>query len=542
MSSDAYEAGVIPVLEANAAVREWRRGDSTAATFQLHGRAAKIAGTLGAGAEVLQVGRIEITGFAWSRPADHARAGIFTVERRGAGWTECIRVAHDRPLVTVSRKLHEKAPGRTRVRFVLPGPARLMTEEGGLLRFACGAHGDLVVSAATMIWHIEDHGAGLLVVGESSQDSLILTLANVVEGAGSRSVDDWIRHAVRLEGMGAAVLGRLEGDGFVFESPRAVLGRALLRARARLAVALPNVTSARDAAWAVLGALNAGDSAAAREWLHALFDHIQRADCTPADQAWFALAASRHLSWTGDVAAFSAAWPTVRTIVNSLLHPEGRPENPLAIAAIRDSAVAAESTGQAGCAAAWHAVARRARSVDDTDLEERSGPTSAWSLLASGSLAAGCQELCDAATRFETDSRGVADASLAIAAIVGSILGPRPDATRHRLRLRPRLSEDLLPFRAAGLRMGESVFELEARETAEGWALGIEQTGGPVPATVILEAIAPASAVGAVRVDGRLAQLDLRQLGDGWLVPVQLTTDHVRLIEVDGVRWPLRSG
>jgi hypothetical protein len=136
----------------------------------------------------------------------------------------------------------------------------------------------------------------------------------------------------------------------------------------------------------------------------------------------------------------------------------------------------------------------------------------------------------------------VADAGLAIAAIVGSILGPRPDATRHRLRLRPRLSEDLLPFRAAGLRMGESVFELEARETAEGWALGIEQTGGPVPATVILEAIAPASAVGAVRVDGRLAQLDLRQLGDGWLVPVQLTTDHVRLIEVDGVRWPLRSG
>jgi hypothetical protein len=81
--------------------------------------------------------------------------------------------------------------------------------------------------------------------------------------------------------------------------------------------------------------------------------------------------------------------------------------------------------------------------------------------------------------------------------------------------------------------MGEAAFRLDVAVHADLVQLEIEQTEGPVPVTLILEPWVSGRAVRAVRVDGEPAELEVRRFEDGWVIPVQITLDHIRRMEIE---------
>jgi hypothetical protein len=54
-----------------------------------------------------------------------------------------------------------------------------------------------------------------------------------------------------------------------------------------------------------------------------------------------------------------------------------------------------------------------------------------------------------------------------------------------------------------------------------------------VPVTLVFEPWVRARAIRAVRIDGRPAELELRPLEDGWVIPVQIALDHVRQMDIE---------
>jgi hypothetical protein len=459
----------------------------------------------------IRLGEVVLTDFtALVDAANQVRIGLLGLERRVGAWTETIRIAHDRPMLTVSwdRAADDNTPAR--VRFAIAS-SRVVACTPARLELSCGERGVLIVEADSPVaWHFQDGGVAV----EWTATALRLTLAAVAaDGVVPPGVEASLKEPRMIERSASAALDRLAADGLILESRAEVLDGALLRARAQLAFAPVTAQGQRESALCVFGALAGGDNSVANAWLRALLANAAAHMQDMGAAAWSALAAARHLAWTGDVAVFAEAWPVVSQLVAAIVSKDVIRQIPVAATAVREAALAAEIIGERALAASWRAAPAARSNAADPILDGMSA-----------------QRLRELGANPMVD---VSAAGHFIAAVAGGLLGAEPDATRHRLRLRPRVPDDLWPLRAGGLRMGEAAFLLKMTADLELLRLEVEQVEGPVPVTLVFEPWVRARAIRAVRIDGRPAELELRPLEDGWVIPVQIALDHVRQMDIE---------
>lgn len=120
----------------------------------------------------------------------------------------------------------------------------------------------------------------------------------------------------------------------------------------------------------------------------------------------------------------------------------------------------------------------------------------------------------------------------AVLAFMHGIMGASPDAARHRLRLRLHLPRSWNRWSVRNLRMGDARIEVAVERTTGEITVRAAQTEGAVPVRLVLEALTPKRQIGAIRVDGHDAQLEVRRFGDGLIVPVQVDLDNERSLAV----------
>jgi hypothetical protein len=480
--------------------------------FNVFGKSVYVEGVVGAGLIRIRVGEIVLADFAGPvRSAEQTRVGPLALQRRERTWTETIRVAHDRPVITGSWERAHDDGEPALVSFAVAS-AGVVVCTPVRLELSCGECGVLIVQADSPVaWHITEHDVAV----EWTSATLCLTVAAAgIDGVLPSGVESALREPRIIERAASASLSRLAADGLVVESRDEVLDSALLWARAQLAFAPVTPKDQHDGAYCVLGALSGGDTAVARAWLAALLNSATESEPTIEGAAWCALAAARHLAWTGDVAAFAAAWPLVSTLVDRIASSDETQQAAIASAAVRAAALAAESVGERERVTSWRAArVTRLKVADEPILSGLE-----------------IQRLRELGAKPMMSASG---AGLLISSVAIGLLGAEPDATRHRLRLGPHVPDELLPFRAVGLRMGEAAFRLDVAGHADLVQLEIEQTEGPVPVTLILEPWVSGRAVRAVRVDGEPAELEVRRFEDGWVIPVQITLDHIRRMEIE---------
>jgi hypothetical protein len=236
-----------------------------------------------------------------------------------------------------------------------------------------------------------------------------------------------------------------------------------------------------------------------------------------------------------------AMWGRVRSACAGLLEAgplgEAVGPDPLRAAVLRELAIAAESIGDSELAA---------------ELEVRGGVSSNPPPGAPDAMALVFPELAAfGAARSEpaqsvgrtqfaappnpTLPEAIETPEAAAGAIVGAVhglLGVEPDATRHRIVVRPRLPSawDRLEVRA--LRLGDAEIAIRYRREGGLHIFRLDQELGGVPVRVIFEPVLPAARLVAATVDGEPAELDPRPVAGGLAVPVQIVLDHERTIEL----------
>jgi hypothetical protein len=245
-------------------------------------------------------------------------------------------------------------------------------------------------------------------------------------------------------------------------------------------------------------------------WFERVRAAIHAAAVAPAD-AVLPLVTARYVAWTGDLHTAAAGWQHVRNVADALFsRPSRRPAGSghdmwLRALTAEELQRTATDLGDAMFAASLH---RHARAAADTGV----------TYAAAGSVAAG------------------SPSSSAILDFVHGLLGVEPDATRHRIRIRPRLT-NVSSLDVRQLRFGDGEIRIRARTSAIGGAvrytLEVAQDSGAIPTTLVLEPLVPGRVLRAF-VDGRAADLGSRPHADGdVMVPVQLVLDEQRRIEID---------
>jgi hypothetical protein len=112
------------------------------------------------------------------------------------------------------------------------------------------------------------------------------------------------------------------------------------------------------------------------------------------------------------------------------------------------------------------------------------------------------------------------------------VLGVQPDATRHRIWLRPRLPIGWDCLEACEIQAGGDSIRLSVEGQPDLLRLRVEQDAGAIPVTALVEPFVPGSVAG-VRIDGGAASLVARAVEGGTRVPVQLVLDRARTVEID---------
>lgn len=358
-----------------------------------------------------------------------------------------------------------------------------------------------------------------------------------------------------------------------------------------LALAHAESPSAGEAAVAALAALILGDLTPATAVLDAWADpDTSDADVQPGGSGFVSLPllAARHLAWTGDFALARRLWPQVREAhTRAAEFVRGREVGAGLIGVVggllRELVPLAEAAGDTGAGAALAADARSllrdARAAPDPASPEfliatalgafdpdplpvqavASHPLESalslwdaafacvqvWADLAAGHTDAArlwqqllaylqkASEIRAGATAAGADPIGEAAVQVIAAGVFG-LIGVSPDAPKMRLRLRPHMPAEWATLDVRNVSMSDARFDLRIRREGERRIYTIDQTAGAVPGTVILEMIVPGPSVRKIEVDGRPAGLDLRRFGPGFLIPIQLITDDVRVVTVDG--------
>jgi hypothetical protein len=342
----------------------------------------------------------------------------------------------------------------------------------------------------------------------------------------------------------------------------------------------------RDAVWAALALLAAGDDALP---LHVLQFALQHQDaigripdsCTLDGEsqfgsgestALFLLLAARFTAWTGDFAFTTHAWPAIARACTALAQESRMPARAIALAEI---ALVAEALGKTQEAAELRALSAaeaapaqttqsRARITlpiagDSTEKRARvaasPGEKDALSLLSAFTECSACVQLAagHSAAGFETwrslcyagfektkGAWGEGDCpdashvtSMLMLALVHGILGAEPDAPKHRLVLRPQIPGEWTSLEVKHLRVGEADIGLRYEREGTRHRFTLEQRAGAVPVRVTFEPLLPASHMTSAHVDGQPAELDPRRFGERLLVPVQIVLDHERVVELE---------
>lgn len=184
--------------------------------------------------------------------------------------------------------------------------------------------------------------------------------------------------------------------------------------------------------------------------------------------------------------------------------------------------LAAGSSDPADLLEAWRALAagdidrgwNRWRSALGSGLSGGSGPRGSWDGPEGAHLV------------------GAPGAASLLGGLVHGLLGLAPDAPAGRVGLSPTFPWHLKSFEASNLAVGECRFRLSYCKGASSVRFEVEPTRGRVPPSLILSPTVAATAVGAARVDGAPADLDVRPAGSGVRVQVQLPLDGPRSLEI----------
>lgn len=201
------------------------------------------------------------------------------------------------------------------------------------------------------------------------------------------------------------------------------------------------------------------------------------------------LVLARYVAWTGDLRTAAGLWEKARSAMDTLL---AGGDDALKLATCAELASTATDLGDPQLAARLHGTARKLRDAGTVGIS------------AAGDA--------DVVHRF-----------------VHVALGAEPDATRHRLRLRPRVGGGL---EVRQVRFGDGSVSLRVEVSGRGVSCVVEQDAGAIPATVLLEPVVAGSLVSAT-VDGKPAELAPRSHEGGTLVPVQLVLDEARTLELE---------
>jgi hypothetical protein len=243
-------------------------------------------------------------------------------------------------------------------------------------------------------------------------------------------------------------------------------------------------------------------------WLAAgRFERVRALIVAAPGSASLPLAVARYVAWTGDLATAAGAWSRVHAATDALFAPDRSvmPGDAWLRAPTADELQrTAADVGDPALAAMLHRHARAAPTdmtlPDDTPV----------------------------AARVVLD-------------FVHDELGLLPDATRHRLRLRPRLIAPDPRLDVRGIRFADGSVELDATaadsEGGRSIVVRVDQESGAIPITLLLEPVVRGSVI-ATLVDGRPAELAPRPVAAGTVVPVQLVLDAARRLRIDVTSAP----
>lgn len=502
---------------------------------------------------------------------EHVCVAAFRVAREGDGWTESMAVAPDRAALvgTFARRADAAADATWSV--TVPGDVAIRFDAAGRMILVCDNAGLLLAVDRDVAWHVERTPDESRIAFTAPPPLRIVIAACNVDGTADRLVDAAVRDPALVGRMIDAGVRRRRAQGPVLELPGAVaIVDAFEWARVRLGWAGCDGTGDASA-WHALGALAVGDVAGAH-------DRLMHLDADTSD-ALAVLAWARHLAWTGDTAALAHARTDLIARLGRITAPDMerdglgafadaagrlRPSRAACVvAALREGVHLAESLADPALTALVSARARRASGAfarafpsarefgDDPDgalaaalgvsvnVGASADPsTDAWGALEAGHIRSGTDRLLAAAAALLNEVGEAGPAPVPAAryahAIVSGLIGWAPDAVRDRVRLRPRLTDALLPASIRGLSAAGSAFDLEVVRDGPVHRLTVAQTAGAIPLNLVVEAWLPDGAFKRVSVDGREAVLDARPLDGGWVLPVQLTPDVARTLEVVG--------
>lgn len=249
----------------------------------------------------------------------------------------------------------------------------------------------------------------------------------------------------------------------------------------------------------------------------------------PDAEPWLrALILGRYVAWTGDLHFAAPAWARLRPDLDRIdADTVGRPEEVvLRAASLQAIANLATDLGDPQAAARIHAPARTARANVLELLAD--GTPALRDLAAAAGFGADVPAHDGTVPALPADVPGAAAVVLHCA---HGVLGLDPDATRHRLRLRP-----VVPVAGSlgvtGIGFGDALVELDVENRNGAVVMRLDQVAGALPITALLEPVVTGVVV-AARVDGQTADLAVRPAGAGCIVPVQLALDAPRRLELD---------
>lgn len=216
------------------------------------------------------------------------------------------------------------------------------------------------------------------------------------------------------------------------------------------------------------------------------------------------LLAARYTAWTGDLHTVAAAWATVRASADKLLRSQPGAHSPLLVMTCTELQRTATDIGDPAFAAVLHRRATAPSQPAPADIVNA--------------------------------DRGDVAAAEVILDFVHGTLGIEPDATRHRLRIRPRAHAADDGINVRNIRFGDGAVNLRGSarndDTGVRHSWSVSQEAGAIPLTVLLEPTVTGT-VTACSVDGRTASLSPQPVPGGTLVPVQLVLDEERLLDID---------
>ncbi|HSJ07561.1 MAG TPA: hypothetical protein VK936_12725 [Longimicrobiales bacterium] len=240
------------------------------------------------------------------------------------------------------------------------------------------------------------------------------------------------------------------------------------------------------------------------------------------------LLVGRYVAWTGDLRSAALSWPAVRQAAECpAQNTGGTDERIIAAATVVGLERTATDMGDPALAARLRAPARDARmslhrgagsTLLALALDVEPDPAQAWT--------------GDGHTRLASEQP--LDAARFVLAAVHGLLGISPDATRHRVWLRPRGVFDGEGLDVREIRVGDDSLNLRVDATGDRLRVTVEQDAGPIPITALLEPLVPGT-VRQTAVDGVDARLAVRPAPGGSVVPVQLVLDHARTLEIERV-------